>query len=152
MQYIKSSLTNSEKLVYAARPHWIVFSPVVFVFIMALLIAWYVPPYLVISKPAYYGMMGLACFTFIKAFIFYMTTEYGITSQRIIMKRGLIRRWSIEVFLHRIEGIHIDQTIMGRILNYGTVMIVGTGGTKDACFYVVNPLHFRQLAQQHMMS
>ena len=92
----------------------------------------------------------IAIFYAIKAYFMYQFSEYGITDKRIVMKTGWIQRRSIEIFLEKVEAIYIDQTIMGRIFAYGTIIIVGTGGSKDPFLYVPHPLEFRNRAQQQI--
>ncbi len=66
------------------------------------------------------------------------------------MKMGWISRDAFETFLERIEGTRVDQSILGRILNYGTLIVVGTGGTHDAFPFVPSVLQFRHRLQQAM--
>ncbi len=66
------------------------------------------------------------------------------------MKQGFIQRYSTEIFLNRIEGINIAQSVTGRILGYGSLIIIGTGGTTDYYNSVPNPVHFRKLVQQRL--
>ena len=66
------------------------------------------------------------------------------------MKTGLIQRYSLELFLDKIEAIYVDQTILGRLLNYGVIIVVGTGGSKDLFTNVPNPLEFRRMVQQQI--
>ena len=89
-------------------------------------------------------------FIWIKTYIFYRCSEYGITNKRVLMKTGWIQRNSLEMFLDKIEAIHVDQTVLGRLLGYGTLMIVGTGGSRDPFVNVPRPLHFRKMVQQEI--
>jgi hypothetical protein len=73
---------------------------------------------------------AILLFFVIKNLITYFTTEYGITSTRVISKEGLIRRDIEEINLSSIESINVNQTIIGRILNYGTIVISGRGTSK----------------------
>ena len=66
-------------------------------------------------------------FFLIKNLITYFTTEYGITNTRVISKDGLIRRDIEEINLSSIESITVNQTIIGRLLNYGSIVISGRG-------------------------
>jgi uncharacterized membrane protein YdbT with pleckstrin-like domain len=67
----------------------------------------------------------------IRCFIAIWTTEYAVTNKRIIKKTGLISRKTKEIYLSHVESISIDQGILGRILNFGTIVIIGTGGTRN---------------------
>jgi len=72
------------------------------------------------------------------------TTELVITDRRIIAKFGLIRRYTIELNLSKVESIRVSQSILARLLNYGDLEIVGTGGTREPIPKISNPLLFRR--------
>ena len=73
-----------------------------------------------------------------------LTTELVITNRRVIAKFGLIRRNTIELNLSKIESIRVEQSILGRLLNYGTVFLIGTGGSKEPIPRISHPLEFRR--------
>ena len=155
--YIRETLLKDEKLVYVARPHWIVFFASVTAILMALMISQFGPSYFSLQiKVAGYDIyqllamlvffVGLCWLT--QACVRYYTSEYGITDKRVLMKTGWIQRNSLEIFLRKLEAIHVNQTILGRILNYGTIVIIGTGGTEDRYSYIPDPLGFRKRVQE----
>lgn len=84
------------------------------------------------------------------ATIRFLTSEYGVTDKRVIMKVGWIQRDAFETFLTRTEGIKVWQSVLGRIFNYGTITVVGTGGTADSFREVPNPLQFRHIIQEQL--
>ena len=61
---------------------------------------------------------------------------------------GLISRRTLEMNLEKVETIKVDQGIFGRILGFGTVTVVGTGGTKEAFKWMAEPLAFRRAVNQ----
>lgn len=73
------------------------------------------------------------------------STELAVTNKRVIAKFGLIRRNTIELRLDRIEGLRVNQGILGRIFNYGSVVVTGTGGTQEPIPAISRPLDFRRL-------
>lgn len=161
MQYIQNTILKNEKLVYWARPHWIIFAPAAISILLALILISYGPALL--GSLAYFQLFGLyfyqlfailvilfGIYNIISAYINYQTSEYGITDKRILMKTGWIQRNSLEVFLDKIEAVRVGQSILGRILNYGTLIIVGTGGTEDPFFNIPDPLSFRKQVQQQI--
>lgn len=159
MRYIRSNLLHDEKIIFETRPHWIIFGMPAFIAFLAIVMIGYVSGFsgfqmVMFGKPLYQWtaifLFLFAIYLGIKAFILYQTSEYGITDKRIVMKSGWIQRRSIEIFLEKVEAIYVDQTILGRILNYGTIIIVGTGGSKDPFLYVPTPLIFRNRAQQQI--
>ncbi|MDE2255860.1 MAG: PH domain-containing protein [Betaproteobacteria bacterium] len=91
------------------------------------------------------GLVG-----FLGAFVRYQTSEFAVTNKRVIMKVGLIRRTSVEIVLNKIESIKVDQGIAGRVFNYGSIAIVGTGGTHDPFHRIAAPLQFRRAVQEQL--
>lgn len=70
--------------------------------------------------------------------------RYVLTNRRIIFKRGIIRRRSHDLVLRKIEGVNIDQTLAGRLFNYGTV-IVTTGESSNVYKWIKAPARFAAL-------
>jgi uncharacterized membrane protein YdbT with pleckstrin-like domain len=80
----------------------------------------------------------------------FYSSEFAITNKRVIAKTGLIRRHSIEVYLDKIEAVEVSQGIAGRILGYGTIVVTGTGGTKDPIPMIPAPLLFKKKIQNEV--
>jgi len=159
MSYIDSNLLKSEKLIYFTRVHWIVFAMPALFLLGTLLVAIFgdrlfrVPlPFLPISLSTLMTLicLGVTILAGLDALIRYLTSEYGITNKRVLIKTGWIQRNSLELFLRKVEAIYVDQSILGRLFDYGTLRVVGTGGTQDPFFYIPNPLKFRRIAQQQV--
>lgn len=159
MSYIQSNLLSNEKMVYFTRMHWIVFATPIFFLLIAIIVSLSAPqlfpgqlPFLNIPlwKIVSVVLLVAAIFSSLQAVIRYLTSEYGVTTKRILLKTGWISRNSLELFLDKVEAINVDQSILGRILGYGTLRVVGTGGTQDLFFYVPDPLSFRKKAQQQV--
>jgi uncharacterized membrane protein YdbT with pleckstrin-like domain len=73
-----------------------------------------------------------------------ITTELAVTNKKVIGKAGLIRRVSIDMPLGKLESITVDQGIIGRILNYGTIVVRGVGGNAVRFPNIGSPLEFRR--------
>ena len=161
MGYVQNNLLHNEHIIFWTRPHWIVYGPSVLLFFFALMLTGYLPSALnVLSGFQLFGLSVhhfivlaifiVAIFYVIKALILRKTSEYSITDKRIIMKTGWIQRRSIEIFLDKVEAIYVNQSVIGRIFDYGTIIIVGTGGSKDPFLFVPKPLMFRKEAQEQI--
>jgi uncharacterized membrane protein YdbT with pleckstrin-like domain len=72
-------------------------------------------------------------------------TEYAVTSQGVLVKRGIIRRRVSRLSIKKIEGVELRQTILGRILNYGTIVVRGTGSDSVVFYLVGSPVNFQGL-------
>ena len=118
-KYVDSNLIKEERVVYEAKLHWIVF----------------------ISFRALFTL-------FIAPLIDYLTSEFAVTNKRIIIKVGFISRRTLELNLSKVESVTVNQSILGRILGYGTIIVIGTGGTKEPFGDIAAPLEFRKQFQQ----
>jgi len=85
------------------------------------------------------GMISLGI-----ALIIYQPTAFAVTNRRVIAKTGLIRHRTLELLLTKVESIDVSQPIMGRILNYGTITFVGTGGTRESVHNIFGPMEIRK--------
>jgi uncharacterized membrane protein YdbT with pleckstrin-like domain len=87
---------------------------------------------------------GLGLLFWLWAWLKYRSTELAVTNKRIIVKSGLIQRNTTEMFLEKVESIQVDQGIFGRILDFGSITISGTGGDKSPVNNVSHPIEFRK--------
>jgi uncharacterized membrane protein YdbT with pleckstrin-like domain len=154
MSYIKSTLSLNEKLLHYSHPHVIVFFPLVIWAVLGILLLHYqfgfssLPkqwvqflPLAIIFAIAIYALNFLA---------YYVYTEYGITNRRIIVKQGYLRLRVNEISLRRIASINVQQSICGRILNYGTVTVTSFGDTQDMFNYIPKPLKFHNILREQI--
>ena len=136
MSYISNNLKTNEKLIFKSSQSIksLFFWSFIFGFIGLVLVL--LKGFVIIMGVSSTGYnlyliyWVVLLFFVIKNLITYFTTEYGITSNRVISKEGLIRRDIEEINLSSIESINVNQTIIGRILNYGTIVISGRGTSK----------------------
>jgi len=136
MSYLKNNLKNNEKLIFQSSQSIksLFFWSFIFGFIGLVLVL--LKGFVIImggpltNYNVYLIYWAVLLFFVIKNLITYLTTEYGITSIRVISKEGLIRRDIEEISLSSIESINVTQSIIGRILNYGTIVISGRGTSK----------------------
>ena len=146
MGYIEKNLMAGEKVIYRTKLHWVIFLwSVIFVIIGIVGFA---------SRSGAVGGLFIlfAALTGISSYINYSTSEFGVTNKRVLVKVGWIRRHSLETLLTKVEGIGVDQGILGRILGYGTIVVTGTGGTKEPFHKIDAPLKFRKLVQEQIAS
>ncbi len=150
MSYIKTHLSTEEKIIVFERLHWMVFFYPLF-FITSLLggalfivnANWLSKIYSsVTAMPENipnigdiyeariaYILIAVAIFISIKAIIKFFSTEAAVTNKRVIFKTGFIRINTLELRKEKIENIQVDQSILGRILGYGDLTFIGTGGS-----------------------
>ena len=156
MSYIHKSLLEGEEILYLTRRHKIIFTyPVLWLILAAVLfgIKW-----VFVFKPEINFALSIFSGIFLAAaliqalviWVNYLCAEFGITNQRVIVKEGFLKRKTIEVFLKSVESVQVDQSIWGRMLNFGTVIVSGTGGVSDPLNMIRNPLDFKKQVQQRL--
>ena len=171
-KYISNTLIPGEKIMFQAYTHWFFFLD------LGALLLVIGCSYLLIDKPDFIGKdvptltiwvpklvskqpqpvsvwyLGLIVLWFIsvlmlwEAFIVKQTTELAITTKRVIAKFGFFNRTVIEVKLRRFESITINQSLLGRLFNYGTITITGMGGIKTMVPNIMAPVKFKKILWQ----
>ena len=141
MGYVDSNLLPNEQVTYRARLHRIIYLLPICVLIVAIGVAAIGGGWIAVGL----GVIGLVLL--VPPWIRSISSEFAVTNKRVLVKVGLIRRHSLELLLQKVEGIGVDQGILGRILGYGTITVSGTGGTREAFRMIARPLEFRRQVQ-----
>ena len=148
MSYVDSNLMNGEVVMHRAKLHKILFLwPGIVALVAFILGLWILvhPQYKLMSA----GISFLVGIIFLLSpYVQYVTSEYAVTNKRVVVKVGLISRQTLETLLQKIEAISVDQTVVGRMLNYGSITIIGTGGTRETFLNIADPLGFRRAVQE----
>ncbi len=151
MGYVERNLLPNERVLYKTRLHWILLfvRPSLWVLAGLILAAalWRVaePPWL------WYAGAGVATIGIVRAairFVELKTSEFAVTTTRLIFKVGLIARYTTELLLSKVETVGVTQSLLGRLLNFGDLTVIGTGGTKEVFRGVRDPIGFRNHVQQ----
>jgi uncharacterized membrane protein YdbT with pleckstrin-like domain len=150
MSYVQRVLQPDETLLYSTTRHWFVYlRAVVFgIIAMALLAGSQLVPQQDATAADVLLIAGgiaalIALWFWLVGFIDRASTEFAVTSRRVIYKTGFIRRRTSEMNLSAVESVDVDQSILGRILGYGHVHIIGTGGSTTPYPLISDPLTFR---------
>ena len=115
MGYVESNLMAGEEVTHRTRLHWTVFVSIKAIFTL-----------------------------FLAPLVARATSEFAVTNRRVIIKVGLVSRRTVELNLEKVESIGVEQSVLGRILGYGTIIVVGTGGTKEPFRQIADPMGFRR--------
>ncbi len=145
MSYVDRNLLEGELVVYRARLHAIIFILPVVLAVLGLALAWYFASWIVAAVTVI-----LAILIAFPRFVRYVSSEFAVTNKRVIVKVGLVYRQTLELVLAKVETIGVEQTVPGRLLNYGTIIVTGTGGTKEPFKDIANPLEFRRQVQSQL--
>jgi uncharacterized membrane protein YdbT with pleckstrin-like domain len=147
-RYIDEILQPGEKVLYSTNAHWIFYLPAMVGWVVALVL-------LILSRATTTEGVVLLClsaaavvalaalFWSAKAWFHRWTTETDVTNLRVIHKTGFITRKTFEMSLDKVESVDVNQSILGRILNYGDVTILGVGEGKQTISTIASPLAFR---------
>ena len=149
MGYIESNLMPNEEVIYTTKLHWIVFFSPLFWFCVGLFLYLYGDDDL---RSLGIVLMFVSVVYGLSPLVNYWTSEFGITTRRVILKTGFIKRNTVEILLSKVESIQVHQSIPGRILGYGTIIIRGTGGVEDSFKNIRNPLKFKKIAQETIVA
>jgi uncharacterized membrane protein YdbT with pleckstrin-like domain len=123
--YVDSTLLQGETVLYRARISLWSLAHLIFFGVLLLVV-----------------VVGLVLLVI--AWIRYRTTEFAVTDRRIIAKTGLVSRSTVELFLDKVEALQVEQSVMGRLLDFGTVTIHGTGATHEPFGNISAPLLLRK--------
>ncbi len=160
MSYVERNLMPGETVVYRTRLHWVViFWPIVLSILfgvagIVLLARTMAGPRDDSSRtPMLVGgaiLLVIALVSLIVALVKRNATEMAVTDRRVIVKIGVAARRTFEILLSKVESIGVEESVVGRMLGYGTVVVRGTGGTPEPFDTVAHPLEFRKQVQQQI--
>ena len=147
MSYIEENLMSGEKLLYRTKLHWIVFLwPIIWFFLAFLSFISFISGVVILGVI----FLVIALVTGLSSLVTYLTSEFGLTDKRVLVKVGFIRRNSLELLLAKVESIQVDQGITGRMFGYGSIIVSGTGGSKNPFHKISNPFEFRKRLQEQL--
>lgn len=147
-RYIDEILQPGEKVLYSTNAHWMFYLPAIAAWIVALVL-------LILSRTTITEGIILLCLSgsaivaiiglywTVKAWFHRWTTETDVTNLRVVHKTGFIKRRTFEMSLDKVESVDVNQSILGRLLNYGDVTILGVGEGKETISTIASPLVFR---------
>jgi len=147
-RYIDEILQPGERVLYSTNAHWSFYLPAIAAWIVAIV-------FLVLSRMVGTDVLMLICLAFAAvvglaalywtatAWFHRWTTETDVTNMRIVHKTGFIKRRTFEMSLDKVESVDVNQSIVGRIMNYGDVTIMGVGEGKETISAIASPLAFR---------
>jgi uncharacterized membrane protein YdbT with pleckstrin-like domain len=127
--YVDKVLQPGEQVRYRASLNWILYAPGAVLWLGAAIL------YLL---PASGGLGTLAWLVALllfagggvliaRAWFYWWTTDIAVTDRRIIYKTGFIRRKTTEMHMDKVESVDVEQSVLGRLLDYGDIVVRGTG-------------------------
>ena len=147
-RYIDDILQPGEKVLYSTNAHWVFYWPAIAAWMVAIIL-------FIASRTTVTEGLVLLCLSAsavaaiaalywtVKGWFHRWTTETDVTNLRVVHKTGFIKRRTFEMSLDKVESVDVNQSILGRILNYGDVTILGVGEGKETISTIASPLAFR---------
>ena len=147
-RYIDDILQPGEKVLYSTNAHWVFYWRAIAAWVLALVL-------LVLSRATITEGIILLCLSAsavvaiaalywtATAWFHRWTTETDVTNMRVVHKTGFIKRRTFEMSLDKVESVDVNQSILGRLLNYGSVTVRGVGEGAETINTIASPLDFR---------
>lgn len=142
-RYINEILQPDEKIVFTTTIHWMVYLPGVLMWVVTAIIYFYGTQYSAGWKLVALAIGLLAAVSTFRAWFRRWTTEIDVTDRRIVFKRGFIRRHTVEMNMDKVESVDVDQSILGRVFDFGDIVVRGTGVGIEPLHNIQAPLQFR---------
>ena len=149
MAYYQHVLQTDEQVLIACRQHWVVFGGAITLlgisFILFVVADGFIAQPLLRMLLEYSGDLGLllAAINFVTAMVSWLSTEIAVTNRRILYKRGLFSRRTVEMNISKVETVDVVQGPLGMLLDFGDVIVRGTGGSFEPLRQVAAPLPLR---------
>jgi len=157
MGYVERHLLPDERILYKTRLHWILLLKPFLLLILGVAItafSWWADgpsaPWATALAALLYLGVAAAVAGLLWTLIHYVemrTSEFAVTTIRLILKVGLVARYTTELLIARVESIGVAQSLAGRLLDFGDLTVTGTGGAREIFRRVKDPITFRNHVQ-----
>jgi uncharacterized membrane protein YdbT with pleckstrin-like domain len=143
MGYVEDNLLSGESIFFRTHLHWKVFLAPALLFLLAIAFtaaAIYegVDPYLSLL------ILVIPLGILFHSYLTWRSCEFAVTDKRVLIKTGIVSRHTLETILTKVENIGVEQTLWGRLFNFGTLYVTGTGSTREVFPGIHAPLEFRK--------
>ena len=146
MSYVTNNLLADETVTFTTKLHWKLFiAPALLAILIFLPLIYFALKSQ--SKLLAFVPLILIPIAFVPAYLERMTSEFAVTNKRVIMKAGLFTTRSYELLIAKVEGIAVTQGVLGKIFDFGDIVVTGSGGTKEPFSDIENPFAFRRAVQ-----
>jgi uncharacterized membrane protein YdbT with pleckstrin-like domain len=147
VSYVRSVLQPGEQIKAIGKLHWIIYQQAIVLGLVGLILLFSTgqlnDKLRVAAHWAALGVFGLAVLYFLYSRFTQWMTELAITNNRVIYKRGFLWRRTIEMSMTKVESVAVNQSILGRLLGYGTIHVRGTGQGFETMHQIAHPIELR---------
>jgi uncharacterized membrane protein YdbT with pleckstrin-like domain len=137
---------DNQQVVYQARLHWVLFVWPVLFLVLGL---WAGSRFVSLHEVGLFVVV-MALLWGILVWLTYQFSSLTIKKKQVVLRTGILVRQTIDISLNKIESVDIRQSILGSLFKYGSIVITGTGGTRQGMTYVARPLTCRRHIEQLM--
>jgi uncharacterized membrane protein YdbT with pleckstrin-like domain len=146
MSYIDRHLLDGEQIVFRTRLHWVL---MLWPLLLGALVFLPISGWLLSGQWRVYAWIPIAAalLVLLPAYIRRRSSDFAVTNKRVMMKLGVLDTRSVELLLGKVESITVEQSLTGRILGFGDIVVCGSGGTKEPFSHIQSPMEFRRAVQ-----
>lgn len=141
---------DENNLVYQGRLHYVIFFWPVLLLLAAMYLAFGFGAEQVAVQKLSYVLGAFALIWGTVTLLQYICSSLNIKNKQVILSTGVLVHQTIDIPMNKIESIDIRQSVLGSLLNYGSLVITGTGGTRQYVNYLSSPLTCRRYIEQMM--
>jgi uncharacterized membrane protein YdbT with pleckstrin-like domain len=146
VSYIDRTLLDGERVVFRTRLHWSMLAgPALLLVLVALPLSFW------FASGSWRGYAwipaALGVLAIVPALARRQSSQFAVTNKRVLFKIGVLDTRSVELLLGKIEAISVHQSLLGRVLGYGDIVVTGSGGTHEGFKHIQAPLEFRRAVQ-----
>lgn len=147
MSYVRSVLQPGEQIKAIGKLHWIIYLRAILLGIVGLVLLFSTGQLSDKLRQAAHwaalGVFALAALAFLHARFIQWMSELAVTNHRVIYKRGFLWRHTVEMNMDKVETVDVGQSILGRLLGYGTIRVRGTGQGMETLSRIAHPIELR---------
>jgi uncharacterized membrane protein YdbT with pleckstrin-like domain len=145
MSYVQTVIKPDERILATGHMHWIVYAKGGAVLVLALIVLLFPvgQSFSTMARIVGWLLVVVGFVLLFQAWFLKWTTEIAVTNLRVIQKRGFIRRITGEMNMDKVESVIVDQTLFGRLFDYGSIVVRGTGSGIEGLHFIAKPIELR---------
>ncbi len=142
MSFIQKNLAPNERIIHLGKLHWWIYVKSLFFLILGTLLAFGSTTGSGVSAAGGF-LMACAVIGLLITYVGQKSSEFALTNKRVMFKTGVFSRKMVELQLNKADGMQIEQSLLGRVFNFGKVRVTSTGVVEN--FYpVADPFGFKK--------
>lgn len=147
MSYVNSVLQPGETIKAIGKLHWIIFARAFVLLAVGIVLLIYAETLSSqlgrLVQLIGWAALVLGVVALLHAWFVRWITELAVTNHRVIYKRGFLRRRTVEMNMDKVETVDVEQSVLGRLLGFGTIRVRGTGQGIENLTQVAAPIELR---------